>query len=107
MRWLASTSTDCSVAFWTCSPDGQFLSQPVQYVERMRPGVCHMICAAWSAGGAFLAAGSADHHVRIYTVEHEPGGPKRVSAACCELHTLHCHIQTNRSPRHIITEIYL
>ncbi|KAJ8703846.1 hypothetical protein PYW07_013140 [Mythimna separata] len=78
VRWLASTSTDCSVAFWTCSPDGQFLSQPVQYVERMRPGVCHMICAAWSAGGAFLAAGSADHHVRIYTVEHEPGGPKRV-----------------------------
>ncbi|CAB3245434.1 unnamed protein product [Arctia plantaginis] len=78
VRWLASTSTDCSVAFWTCSPDGYFLSQPVQYVERMRPGVCHMICAAWSAGGAFLAAGSADHHVRIYTVEHEPGGPKRV-----------------------------
>nr|XP_049707984.1 bromodomain and WD repeat-containing protein 1 isoform X2 [Helicoverpa armigera] len=78
VRWLASTSTDCSVAFWTCSPEGHFLSQPVQYVERMRPGVCHMICAAWSAGGAFLAAGSADHHVRIYTVEHEPGGPKRV-----------------------------
>lgn len=78
VRWLASTSTDCSVAFWTCSADGHFLSQPVQYVERMRPGVCHMICAAWSAGGAFLAAGSADHHVRVYTVEHEPGGPKRV-----------------------------
>ncbi|KAJ2938628.1 hypothetical protein O0L34_g11956 [Tuta absoluta] len=51
VRWLASTSTDGSVAFWTCSADGQFLSQPVQYVERMRPGACHMICAAWSAGG--------------------------------------------------------
>ncbi|XP_047518570.1 bromodomain and WD repeat-containing protein 3 isoform X1 [Pieris napi] len=76
VRWLASTSTDGSVAFWTCSTDGQFLSQPVQYVERMRPGVCHMICAAWSAGGAFLAAGSADHHVRIYSVA--VGGPRRV-----------------------------
>ncbi|CAK1554474.1 unnamed protein product [Leptosia nina] len=76
VRWLASTSTDGSVAFWTCSIDGQFLSQPVQYVERMRPGACHMICAAWSAGGAFLAAGSADHHVRIYSVA--VGGPRRV-----------------------------
>ncbi|KAG7298423.1 hypothetical protein JYU34_018050 [Plutella xylostella] len=47
LRWLASTSTDGSVAFWTCSRSGQFLSQPVQYVERMRPGACHMICAAW------------------------------------------------------------
>lgn len=77
VRWLASTSTDGSVAFWTCSADGQFLSQPVQYVERMRPGACHMICAAWSAGGAFLAAGSADHHVRVYQLG---GGaaPRRV-----------------------------
>ncbi|CAG4981769.1 unnamed protein product [Colias eurytheme] len=88
VRWLASTSTDGSVAFWTCSVDGQFLSQPdrsvdgqflsqpVQYVERMRPGACHMICAAWSSGGAFLACGSADHHVRIYSVC--TGGPRRV-----------------------------
>ncbi|KPJ08970.1 Bromodomain and WD repeat-containing protein 1 [Papilio machaon] len=76
VRWLASTSTDGSVAFWTCASDGQFLSQPVQFVERMRPGACHMICAAWSAGGAFLAAGSADHHVRIYHVE--AAGPRRV-----------------------------
>ncbi|XP_038221099.1 PH-interacting protein [Zerene cesonia] len=76
VRWLASTSTDGSVAFWTCSTDGQFLSQPVQYVERMRPGACHMICAAWSSGGAFLACGSADHHVRIYSVC--AGGPRRV-----------------------------
>lgn len=64
VRWLASTSTDGSVAFWACAGGGQFLSQPVQYMERMRPGACHMICAAWSAGGAFLAAGSQDHHVR-------------------------------------------
>lgn len=76
LRWLASTSTDGSVAFWTCSRDGQFLSQPVQYVERLRPGACHMICAAWSAGGAFLAAGSADQHVRVYALE--AAGPRRV-----------------------------
>ncbi|XP_028177589.1 PH-interacting protein-like [Ostrinia furnacalis] len=37
-----------------------------------------MVCAAWSAGGAFLAAGSADHHVRLYAVRREPGGPRRV-----------------------------
>ncbi|XP_049883065.1 bromodomain and WD repeat-containing protein 3 [Pectinophora gossypiella] len=77
VRWLASTSTDGSVAFWTCSADGQFLSQPVQYVERMRPGACHMICAAWSAGGSFLAAGSADHHVRVYMVQ-DNAPPRRV-----------------------------
>ncbi|CAH2062052.1 unnamed protein product, partial [Iphiclides podalirius] len=76
VRWLASTSTDGSVAFWTCAADGQFLSRPVQFVERMRPGACHMICAAWSAGGAFLAAGSADHHVRVYCLE--AAGPRRV-----------------------------
>lgn len=76
LRWLASTSTDGSVAFWTCSREGQFLSQPVQYVERLRPGACHMICAAWSAGGAFLAAGSADQRVRVYALE--ASGPRRV-----------------------------
>ncbi|XP_053623119.1 PH-interacting protein isoform X2 [Plodia interpunctella] len=78
LRWLASTSTDGSVAFWTCSPQGQFLSQPVQYVERMRPGACHMICAAWSSGGMFLACGSADQHVRVYSVQRDSGGPRRV-----------------------------
>ncbi|XP_041988946.1 PH-interacting protein isoform X2 [Aricia agestis] len=82
VRLLASTSTDGSVAFWTCAADGQFLSQPVQYVERMRPGACHMICAAWSAGGAFLAAGSADQHVRVYAAGvGGAGGPKRVLEA--------------------------
>ncbi|XP_037298900.1 bromodomain and WD repeat-containing protein 1 isoform X2 [Manduca sexta] len=78
VRWLASTSTDGSVAFWSSSADGQFLSQPVQYVERMRPGACHMICAAWSAGGAFLAAGSADQHVRVYALHHTAPTPRRV-----------------------------
>ncbi|XP_050676362.1 PH-interacting protein isoform X2 [Leptidea sinapis] len=56
---------------------GHARPMPVQYVERMRPGACHMICAAWSAGGAFLAAGSADHHVRIYSVARA-AAPRRV-----------------------------
>lgn len=41
-----------------CSP------KPIQYNERMRPGQAQMICASFSPGGMFLAAGSADHHVR-------------------------------------------
>ncbi|KAM3955791.1 LOW QUALITY PROTEIN: bromodomain and WD repeat-containing protein [Aphomia sociella] len=83
-RWLASTSTDGSVAFWSCSRAGQFSAPPARYVERMRPGACHMICAAWSAGGGFLAAGSADHHVSSCGsgsgsgAEAEAGGPRRV-----------------------------
>ncbi|XP_077290896.1 bromodomain and WD repeat-containing protein isoform X2 [Arctopsyche grandis] len=77
---LVSTSTDGSVAFWTYSQadDGKpsFISKPVQYIERMRPGSCQMICAAWSPGGAFLAAGSADHHVRVYMMSES--GPRRI-----------------------------
>jgi hypothetical protein len=38
--------------------------KPIQYNERMRPGQAQMICASFSPGGMFLAAGSADHHVR-------------------------------------------
>lgn len=53
-----------------------FSSKPVQYIERMRPGSCQMICAAWSPGGAFLAAGSADHHVRVYMMSES--GPRRI-----------------------------
>ena len=45
-----------------------------------------MICAAFSPGGLFLATGSADHHVRVYTVEERKegkegaggGGPAKV-----------------------------
>lgn len=35
-----------------------------------------MICASFSPGGIFLAAGSADHHVRVYLMSEE--GPKRI-----------------------------
>lgn len=43
----------------------------------MRPGQAQMICAAFSPGGAFLAAGSADHHVRVYMM-HGDEGPTRI-----------------------------
>lgn len=52
-------------------------ANPYQYYERMRPGHCQMICASFSPGGTFLAAGSADHHVRIYMMQ-EDEGPKRI-----------------------------
>lgn len=42
----------------------------------MRPGQAQMICAVFSPGGHFLAAGSADHNVRIYQMADE--GPKRI-----------------------------
>lgn len=35
-----------------------------------------MIYASFSPGGMFLAAGSADHHVRVYQMSDE--GPKRI-----------------------------
>lgn len=80
-HYLASTSSDCSVAFWsyTCGPDGSVTFQPkaIQFSERTRPGQAQMICASFSPGGMFLAAGSADHHVRVYKMAG-PEGPHRV-----------------------------
>lgn len=78
--WLASTSTDGSVAFWAMAGGG-FLQRPVQFAERTRPGAgaCRMVCAAWSPGGALLAAGSGDHRVRLYALAG--GAPRRVLEA--------------------------
>lgn len=50
--------------------------KPTQYHEKMRPGQAQMHGAAFSPGGHFLAAGSADHNVRIYQMADE--GPKRI-----------------------------
>lgn len=52
-------------------------SRPIQYNERMRPGQAQMICASFSPGGMFLAAGSGDHHVRVYLMEGDEG-PHRI-----------------------------
>ena len=49
----------------------------MQYNERMRPGQAQMHCASFSPGGVFLAAGSADHHVRVYLMLGEDG-PHRI-----------------------------
>lgn len=53
-----------------------YSSKPTQYLERMRPGQAQMIYASFSPGGLFLAAGSADHHVRVYLMDDD--GPKRI-----------------------------
>lgn len=79
-KFLVTTSTDGSVAFWQYSQSrGQkpmFQPKPTQYHEKLRPGQAQMICASYSPGGYFLAAGSADHHVRVYIMAED--GPKRI-----------------------------
>ncbi|KAL2733024.1 PH-interacting protein [Vespula maculifrons] len=79
--YMVSTSTDGSVAFWshTKKPKERavFQPKPIQYHEKMRPGQAQMICASFSPGGAFMAAGSADHHVRVYAMLGDEG-PRRV-----------------------------
>ncbi|XP_015599493.1 PH-interacting protein isoform X2 [Cephus cinctus] len=81
VNYLVSTSTDGSVAFWphTKKPNERavFQTKPIQYHEKMRPGQAQMICASFSPGGAFMAAGSADHHVRVYAMLGDEG-PRRV-----------------------------
>lgn len=80
LKYLVTTSTDGSVAFWQYNtPRGgktTFAVKPIQYHEKLRPGQAQMICASFSPGGIFLAAGSADHHVRVYLMSEE--GPKRI-----------------------------
>ena len=79
--YLVSTSSDGSVAFWPHIKKGNeravFQQKPIQYHEKMRPGQAQMICASFSPGGAFMAAGSADHHVRVYAMIGDEG-PRRV-----------------------------
>ncbi|CAG5100564.1 Similar to Brwd3: Bromodomain and WD repeat-containing protein 3 (Mus musculus) [Cotesia congregata] len=81
VNYLVSTSTDGSVAFWSYTQKSNeravFQPKPIQYHEKMRPGQAQMICASFSPGGTFMAAGSADHHVRVYSMLEEEG-PRRV-----------------------------
>ncbi|XP_052866159.1 bromodomain and WD repeat-containing protein 3 [Anopheles cruzii] len=79
LRYLVTTSTDGSVAFWEYNTRGgktTFCSKPTSYHEKLRPGQAQMICGSFSPGGIFLAAGSADHHVRVYLMSED--GPKRI-----------------------------
>jgi bromodomain and WD repeat domain containing protein 1/3 len=73
-----STSADGSVAFWTYThhclgKNVKFNPKPIQYHEKMRPGQAQIICASFSPGGVFLAAASADHHVRVYLMIGDEG----------------------------------
>ncbi|XP_043242655.1 PH-interacting protein-like [Amphibalanus amphitrite] len=85
-RLLVSTANDGCVAFWSYRdkerpgggrPGVQFASRPVKINERVRPGQAQLICAAFSAGGTFLAIGGADHHVRVYRTDFSDG-PERI-----------------------------
>lgn len=87
-KYIATTSYDGSVGFFTYSHAVRdkpvFASKPIFYQEKMRPGQSQMICAAFSPGGCFLAAGSADHHVRVYGMRSDEG-PTRIFEM--EVHT--------------------
>ncbi|KAF0296758.1 PH-interacting protein [Amphibalanus amphitrite] len=85
-RLLVSTANDGCVAFWSYRdkerpgggrPGVQFATRPVKINERVRPGQAQLICAAFSAGGTFLAIGGADHHVRVYRTDFSDG-PERI-----------------------------
>lgn len=81
VRYLISTSTDGSVAFWPytyeCAVEVEFRNNPLLYQEKLRPGQAQMICSSFSPGGTFLATGSADHHVRVYYMNGDEG-PHRI-----------------------------
>ena len=46
-----------------------FRTKALLFNEKLRPGQAQMICASFSPGGMFLAAGSGDHHVRVYNMD--------------------------------------
>jgi len=48
----------------------------------MRPGHAQMICASFSTGGIFMAAGSADNNVRVYYMLGQDG-PLRILEVEC------------------------
>lgn len=58
-----------------------FRQKPTLYLERMRPGNAKMVCSAFSSGGLFMAAGSADNHVRVYYMLGTEG-PERILEVC-------------------------
>ncbi|XP_056643759.1 bromodomain and WD repeat-containing protein 3 [Diorhabda sublineata] len=81
IRYLISTSTDGSIAFWPYTYESgikvEFRNNPIMYQEKIRPGQAQMICSSFSPGGTFLATGSADHHVRVYYMKGDEG-PHRI-----------------------------
>ncbi|XP_030752508.1 PH-interacting protein isoform X2 [Sitophilus oryzae] len=81
LKYLISTSTDGSIAFWTYTSDSggtiDFRNVPILYQEKIRPGQAQMICSSFSPGGTFLATGSADHNVRVYYMKGDEG-PQRI-----------------------------
>ncbi|CAF3597199.1 unnamed protein product [Rotaria socialis] len=66
-RWLASVGHDGSICFWKY-PIGttDFEPRPIKFVEKSRAGA-QMLCLSFSPGGYFVAAGSSDSVIRVYS----------------------------------------
>ncbi|KAF6036259.1 BRWD3 [Bugula neritina] len=66
-RYLVSTSEDATVCFWHYEKSTNcFAQRPLKFVERSRTGA-RMLCSSFSQGGMFLATGSTDSVIRIYS----------------------------------------
>ena len=46
--------------------ENMFRPRPIKFVEKSRAGA-QMLCLSFSAGGYFLAAGSSDSVIRVYS----------------------------------------
>jgi len=66
-RWLASVGNEGSICFWKYYiGTTEFEPRPIKFVEKSRAGA-QMLCLSFSPGGYFLAAGSSDSVIRVYS----------------------------------------
>ncbi|CAF0813240.1 unnamed protein product [Adineta ricciae] len=66
-RWLASVGSEGSICFWKYHVgETEFESRPIKFVEKSRAGA-QMLCLSFSPGGYFVAAGSSDSVIRVYS----------------------------------------
>ncbi|CAF0763655.1 unnamed protein product [Rotaria sordida] len=66
-RWLASVGHDGSICFWKYRiGTTDFEPRPIKFVEKSRAGA-QMLCLSFSPGGYFVAAGSSDSVIRVYS----------------------------------------
>ncbi|CAF0910563.1 unnamed protein product [Adineta steineri] len=66
-RWLASVGSEGSICFWKYQiGTTEFEPRPIKFVEKSRAGA-QMLCLSFSPGGYFVAAGSSDSVIRVYS----------------------------------------
>jgi WD40 repeat protein len=76
-RWLASSGSDAIICFWQWDSETfHFNPKPRKFTEKSRPGA-QILCLSFSSGGAFMAAGSNDHLIRVYHFENNE--PSRIA----------------------------